>query len=153
MVMGSVKNIKAKGKKQTMKKKMSKIDKPFCFHGYNYSKQCTIQFQKYELSHHLIFSEFSSTFIHINISLLTHKVGIPSTHTLQTTLIIVSLTVEKERNETKTQQCQRRQNSSVLYILAPNSLDRQKMLFGVYSYCAQKSPTKLIFWVQVSNKN
>ena len=27
------------------------------------------------------------------------------------------------------------------------------MHFGVYSYCAQKSPTKLIFWVQVSNKN
>ena len=117
MVMAPVKNIKAKEKKQTMKKKkMSKIDKPFCFHGYNYSKQCTIQFQKYELSHHLIFSEFSSTFIHINISLLTHKVGIPSTHTLQTTLIIVSLTVDKERNETKTQQCQRRQNSSVLKI-------------------------------------
>lgn len=152
MVMASVKNIKAKEKKQTMKKKMSKIDKPLCFHGYNYSKQCILQFQKYKLSHHLIFSEFSSTFIHINISLLTHKVGIPSTHTLQTTFI-VSLTVDKDRNATKTQQCQRHQNSSVFYILAPNSLDRQKILFGIYQYCAQKSPTKLIFWVQVSNKN
>ena len=32
---------------------------------------------------YLIICELSSTFVHINISLLTHKVGIPSSHTLQ----------------------------------------------------------------------
>lgn len=32
---------------------------------------------------YLVIRELSSTFVHINISLLTHKVGIPSSHTLR----------------------------------------------------------------------
>ena len=32
---------------------------------------------------YLIICELSSTFVHINVSLLTHKVGIPSSHTLR----------------------------------------------------------------------